>query len=189
MKRFLNFGVSDPLTLAMAHPVKDRLQSLGRARPTTWRTRCLALSAMSVIALASAPITTAESAPKKYGEMGHKITVIPDMTDEKLADLKSKMDKVSSGQADKEIVTEFMMLGINKFVANYDADDEIMNIRFSIPIPNSREVLDTMPDWLERCKSKQYSADVMRTQYSWGAASVQCTVFPMPKRSAAPENK
>lgn len=182
MKNLLNFGVPDPLTLGMAHPVADRLKTLGRARPTTWRTRGAALSVMSIMALASAPITMAESALKIEKALGHKITVIPDMTDKKLADLKSKMDKVSSGQADKEIVTEFLMLGVEKFVANYDADDKIMNIRFSIPIPNSREVLDTMPEWLERCKSKEYSADVMRTQYSWGPASVQCTVFPMAKR-------
>ena len=181
MKRVLNFGVADPLTMGMTHPIADRLKTLGRARPVTWKSRGLALSAMSMIALASAPITMAESELKIEKALGHKITVIPDMTDKKLTDLKSKMDKVSSGQADKEIVTEFLMLGIEKFVANYDADDKIMNIRFSIPIPNSREVLDTMPEWLERCKSKGYSADVMRTQYSWGAASVQCTVFPMAK--------
>jgi len=61
MKRLLNFGVSDPLTLGMAHPVADRLETLGRARPTTWGSRALALSAMGVIALASAPLSIASS--------------------------------------------------------------------------------------------------------------------------------
>lgn len=59
MKKLLNFGVSDPLTLGMAHPVADRLETLGRARPATWGSRALALSAMGVIALASAPLSIA----------------------------------------------------------------------------------------------------------------------------------
>lgn len=71
MRRLLNFGVADPLTLGMAHPVADRLETLGRARPATWRSHALALSAMSVIALASAPLSIAanEAHPeteKKY---------------------------------------------------------------------------------------------------------------------------
>ncbi|MEP3654721.1 MAG: hypothetical protein ABJO36_07480 [Litorimonas sp.] len=68
MKRLLNFGVSDPLTLGMAHPVADRLETLGRARPVTWGSRCLALSAMSVIALASAPLSIASDHPDHDSE-------------------------------------------------------------------------------------------------------------------------
>ena len=59
MKRLLNLGVSNPLTLGMAHPVADRIETLGRARPTTWRSRCLALSAMGGIAFTKAPLTMA----------------------------------------------------------------------------------------------------------------------------------
>ncbi len=59
MKKLLNLGVSNPLTLGMAHPVADRLETLGRARPATWGSRALALSAMGVIALASAPLSIA----------------------------------------------------------------------------------------------------------------------------------
>ena len=65
MKKLLSLGVSDPLTLGMAHPVADRLETLGRARPTTWRSRFLALGAMSVIALASAPHSIASDHPEK----------------------------------------------------------------------------------------------------------------------------
>lgn len=68
MKRLLNFGVSDPLTLGMAHPVADRLETLGRARPVTWGSRCLALSAMSVIALVSAPLSIASDHPDHDSE-------------------------------------------------------------------------------------------------------------------------
>jgi len=64
MKRLLNFGVSDPLTLGMAHPVAARLETLGRARPTTWKSRALALSAMSVIALSTAPLSIAADDPE-----------------------------------------------------------------------------------------------------------------------------
>ena len=49
MKNLLNLGVSGPLTLGMAHPIADRLETLGRARPTTWRSRILALSAMGCL--------------------------------------------------------------------------------------------------------------------------------------------
>ena len=59
MKNLLNLGVSDALTLGMAHPIADRLETLGRARPTTWGGRVLALSAMGVLAVASAPISIA----------------------------------------------------------------------------------------------------------------------------------
>jgi len=191
MKNLINLGVADPLTLGMAHPIADRLERLGRARPISKFSRILALSAMGVLVIASAPITTAESKPILDSNYGHTITVIPDMTDEKIADLKSKMDKVSSGQADKEIVTEFMMLDVDKFVANFDADGRRMSIKFSIPIPNVKEVLETMPDWLERCASqKRFSnSPVMRTRYSWGAASIQCTVFPMPRQSGGQEKQ
>lgn len=64
MRRLLNFGVSDPLTLGMAHPVADRLETLGRARPATLRTRILALGAMSVMAIASAPFSIAGEHPE-----------------------------------------------------------------------------------------------------------------------------
>jgi len=62
MKKLLNFGVSNPLTLGMAHPIADRLETLGRARPTTWRSRALAFSAMGVLAIVSAPLTIAADA-------------------------------------------------------------------------------------------------------------------------------
>ena len=64
MKNLLNLGVSNPLTLGMAHPVADRLETLGCAKPATWLSRCLALSAMSVIALASAPLSIAADHPE-----------------------------------------------------------------------------------------------------------------------------
>ena len=72
MKDLLNFGVSDPLTLGMAHPVADRLETLGRARPATWRSRCLALSAMGVIALATAPLSIAADHPEHETETQSK---------------------------------------------------------------------------------------------------------------------
>ena len=66
MKNLLNLGVSGPLTLGMAHPIADRLETLGRARPTTWRSRILALSAMGVLVIASAPLSiAADEAEKK----------------------------------------------------------------------------------------------------------------------------
>ena len=64
MKNLLNLGVSDPLTLGMAHPIADRLETLGRARPTTLRSRVLALSAMGVLAIASAPLSIAADTPE-----------------------------------------------------------------------------------------------------------------------------
>ena len=73
MKRLLNFGVSDPLTLGMAHPVADRLETLGRARPATWRSRCLALSAMSVIAISTAPLSIAADHPDHDTEAHSKM--------------------------------------------------------------------------------------------------------------------
>ena len=69
MKRLLNLGVSDPLTLGMTHPMADRLETLGRARPMTWRSRYLALSAMSAIAISTAPLSIAADAPEKEIEV------------------------------------------------------------------------------------------------------------------------
>ncbi len=65
MRNLLNFGVSDPLTLGMAHPVADRLETLGRARPVTRRSRALALGAMSVLALSTAPLSIAAGEPER----------------------------------------------------------------------------------------------------------------------------
>lgn len=180
MKRLLNLGVSNPLVMGMAHPVADRIETLGRTRPMTRRSRCLALSAMGSIAIATAPITMAETTVKTHVDLGNAITVIPDMSDANLSDLKFRMDKLSSGEADKEILTEFMMQEISKLVARYDADDELLDIKVSIPYSEAKEVLDAMPEWLRRCKSEKSSPEsVMRTQFSWGLASVQCTVFPI----------
>ena len=81
MKKLFNLGVSDPLTLGMAHPIADRLETLGRARPATWRSRTLALSAMSVLAIASAPLTIAsETAEETNKEI--KLKVISNVTGE-----------------------------------------------------------------------------------------------------------
>ena len=67
MKRLLNLGVSDPLTLGMTHPVADRLETLGREKTLTNRGRATVLGIMGGLAVLSAPFTLAadETAPKK----------------------------------------------------------------------------------------------------------------------------
>jgi hypothetical protein len=65
MKNWLNFGVSDPLTLGMAHPIADRLETLGRARPVTKRSRAMALGLIGAAAMLTAPITIAADHPDK----------------------------------------------------------------------------------------------------------------------------
>ena len=67
MKRLLNLGVSDPLTLGMTHPVADRLETLGRATPLTKGGRVTVLGILSGLAVLSAPFTLAadETTPKK----------------------------------------------------------------------------------------------------------------------------
>jgi len=187
MKRLLNFGVSDPLTLGMAHPVAARLETLGRARPATWKSRALALSAMTLISISTAPITAAESVSKS--DLGLTISVIPDMTDIQVAELQSRMDKLSSGQADKEILTQFIM-NSGRFVARYDADEKIIDLKFNIPVPNVKEVMDAMPNWLERCGGlKAFKSSYERTEFSWGAATVHCNALRLPKRPDGQENK
>ena len=190
MKDLLNFGVSDPLTLGMAHPVADRLETLGRARPTTWRSRCLALSAMSVIVLSTAPMTIAESVVEE--NMPHILTVIPDMTDTQIADLRDRMDKVSSGQADKEVISEFMRQNREQLVAKYYADDVLANVTFGYPMAGAKEIIDAMPELLERCKAERTeNFYVMRTSFSSGSASVSCNTgnISMPPRPAKTEKK
>ena len=183
MKKLLNFGVADPLTFCMGHPVAERLETLGRARPTTWRSRSLALSAMSVIAIVSAPLTIAKTVSKV--DIGTTITVMPDFTDKEISELQARLNSFSSGRAGKETVTEFMMEGVNKFVANFNAEDEIIGLKASIPIKNLREVKDSMPEFLQRCKKAgDERFAVMRATYSWGTASVQCTDLPLPKSAA-----
>lgn len=65
MKRLLNLGVSNPLTLGMAHPIADRLKSLGCAKPATKRGRAAALGIITLTALISAPFTVAADHPDK----------------------------------------------------------------------------------------------------------------------------
>lgn len=180
MKNLLNFGVSNPLTLGMAHPVADRLETLGRARPTTWLSRSFALSAMGVIAIASAPLTIAKTVSQI--DLGTTITVIPDFTDTEIFELQTRLNRLSSGQVGKETVTDFMIKDVSKFIANYNAEDKIINLKSSIPIKNVKEVKDSMPEFLQRCKKENGELlSVMRATYSWGTASVQCTTLPLPK--------
>ena len=54
MKNLLNFGVSDPLTLGMSHPVADRLETLGREKTLTNRGRATVLGIMGGLAVLSA---------------------------------------------------------------------------------------------------------------------------------------
>lgn len=65
MRRLLNFGVSDPLTLGMAHPIADRLEILGRARPVSKRSRAVAFGFIGLAAMLSAPLTIAADHPDK----------------------------------------------------------------------------------------------------------------------------
>ena len=67
MKNLLNFGVSDPLTLGMSHPVADRLETLGRSKPYSKGSRAAAFGIIGGLAVLSAPFTLAadKSAPKK----------------------------------------------------------------------------------------------------------------------------
>ena len=189
MKNLLNLGVSNPLTLGMAHPVADRLETLGRARPATWRNRCLALGIMGAIAMMTAPVTIAEGVEKE--NLSHVLTVIPDMTDAQISDLRSRMDKMSSGQADREILTEFMRKNRDQLVARYYSDDVLANVTFGgVPYADAREIVDAMPDLLKRCKSERSeNFYVMRTSFSWGSASVSCSAgkFSLPVRPAKTE--
>ena len=190
MKRLVNFGVSDPLTLGMAHPVADRLERLGRARSTTWRSRCLALSAMSVIVFSTAPLSVAASEAKV--NTGHVITVIPDMSETQLADLKSRVDSLTSGRSDKSVITDFMIQNNDRLVVNYDAEDKLINLRTGpgFGFKRAGAELKLMPKWLERCKTeKTSSTHLMRVTSSYGSSSVQCNEVPGSKPKAALETK
>lgn len=183
MKRALDFGVSDPLTLGMVNPIAARLQTLGHARPTTWGSRSLAFITMAFLTFSTAPMTVAESAADK--NLPHVLTVIPDMTDLQIADLQARMDKVTSGQADKELLTEFMRQNRNQLVAKYYADDVLANVTLGYPMADAKEMIDAMPELLARCKAERTeNLYVMRTSFSSGAASVSCNTgnFSMPPR-------
>jgi len=150
MKKLLNFGVADPLTLGMGHPVAERLETLGRARPTTWRSRSLALSAMSVIAIASAPLGIAADATNPE---------VKTQTEERFA-FGSKLDG-TSGQS-YEIVTEdgvkkaYRILdgGDRKEVDLVQKDDGTYRLTYedgkTVDLPNiDLEKLDSLKDLSE----------------------------------------
>ena len=59
MKRLLNLGISDPLTLGMAHPVADRLETLSCSKALTKGRRAAVLGIMGGLAILSAPFTLA----------------------------------------------------------------------------------------------------------------------------------
>jgi len=72
MKNLLNFGVSDPLTLGMSHPVADRLETLGREKTLTNRGRATVLGIMGGLAVLSAPFTLAADNPPPREEIKYK---------------------------------------------------------------------------------------------------------------------
>ena len=182
MKRLLNLGVSDPLTLCMTHPVADRLETLGRARPTTWRSRLLALSAMSVLVLGTAPLSIAAS--EVADDMSHVLTVTPDMSEAQIADLQSRLKRLSSGQVDKSVLTEFMIQNSDRLIVRYDAQDKIIDLRTGKGFGYARAGAekDLMPKWLERCKSERKSNyHVMRVSSSYGTSTLQCSALKLSK--------
>jgi len=72
MRRLLNFGVSDPLTLGMGHPVADRLETLGRIKPITIGGRATVLAVMGGLAVMSAPFTLAADRPEVENKIRYK---------------------------------------------------------------------------------------------------------------------
>ena len=177
MKNLLNLGVSDPLTLGMAHPVADRLERLGRARPATWRNRCLALSAMSVIAISTAPLSIAAD-DLAVENSGYKLTVVPDMSEAQLAELQTRLDAVSTGQADESFVTDFMEENKGHLEVKYNADGRVTEIDTTIGNSRTKEVMGSTDALLERCKTeKTGSLYAMRKSFSWGTANVECVTL------------
>lgn len=69
MKRLLNLGVSDPLTLGMTHPVADRLETLGRAKTLTKGGRATVFGILGGLAVVSAPFTLAADNPSPKKEL------------------------------------------------------------------------------------------------------------------------
>jgi len=177
MKNLLNLGVSDPLTLGMTHPVTDRLETLGRARPTTWRSRCLALSAMSVIALASSPLSVAADETKI--EPSYSLNIVPDMSESQLAELRDKLDAVSSGQADKSTVTDFMEKNGGRIAVSFNAAGDVTEFITSLEPEDATEIITSVNGLLERCKAEQVGeVHVMRAQIPSGPANVRCVEGP-----------
>lgn len=190
MKNLLNLGVSDPLTLGMTHPVADRLETLGRARPATWRSRIITLSAMSVIAVFSAPLSLAEN--NVDADMSHVLTVTPDMTEVQIEDLQARIESVSTGQADKSVLTDFMIQNGDRLIVRYDPKDEIIDLRTGkgFGFKRAGAEMKLMPKWLERCKSERTSNyHVMRVTSSYGASTVQCSALKLSEAEIEAEVK
>jgi len=73
MKTLLNLGMSDPLTLGMAHPIADRLETLSRSKTLSKSGRATALALIGGMAVLTAPFSVASDHPHKEGETRFKV--------------------------------------------------------------------------------------------------------------------
>lgn len=61
MNKFLNLGISDPLTLGMGHPVVNRIKRLNRQK-TTFKGGCAAFGFSAAALMLTLPVTAKEAA-------------------------------------------------------------------------------------------------------------------------------
>ena len=118
MKRLLNFGVSDPLTLAMTHPVTDRLETLSRAKTLTKGGRATVFAMISGLAVFSAPFTVAGST---QNESGHALELwfVPDREGIYTEELQRRLNAVRAGTHDQTYVTEWKGDGMGTLMENH----------------------------------------------------------------------
>ena len=65
MKNWLDLGMSDPLTLGMAHPLADRLECLASPKVNKGLSRTLTAALILGVGTLTAPLTIAEAHPEK----------------------------------------------------------------------------------------------------------------------------
>jgi hypothetical protein len=65
MMKWLDLGMSDPLTLGMAHPLADRLETLATPKMNKRASRILTASVILGVGVLTAPLTIAEAHPEQ----------------------------------------------------------------------------------------------------------------------------
>ena len=162
MKNLLNLGVSGPLTLGMAHPIADRLERLGRARPISKLGRMTAFGFIGTAALLTAPITIAGETTEVDLNHSLELWFTPDRQGIYTKELERRLEAVRAGTEQPSYVTDWKGDGTGTLMENHiyiyvNGTNDDITIETTdadgkrIPRTISSEVIDAVGPALMKC--------------------------------------
>jgi hypothetical protein len=196
MKNLLNFGVSDPLTLGMAHPVADRLERLGRAKPISTLSRMTAFGFIGVVATLTAPFSIAGETLAVDSSHAMELWFVPDREAMYMEELERRLEAVRRGLQEQTYVTEWKGDGTgtlreNQIYVYVSGTDDKITLETTdangkrIPRLNAAEVVAAVEPELMKCVEQtgisklpltfQTSLDIVPEYALAGPHTVRCT--------------